>query len=411
MAIAPKRVQIIRAADYRPTPMQELVKVFQAVDKTMFDGVAAMHTDSGFYVPIKLTQRALLQFKLQGFEIVDGKDYQQENGVTMVLHGTDKNCGLNIWNNPQVKNALCFTFIRPKTKVDPKQEVDPYPDPRVKHSTQPRKLQSSSKTVVYILPKELRVFEQALYDNGMYYDGNEYDFNKEQNISHFFYPKDDDAVDSRKITAIAKAIKAKGYDVVNENDSVVVMLKFSNQVQAMQSLSSKAKAQSSAPTKTAIGIFYNFYKSPLNYLFALLKKPRKTQEVKQTIKEILIKLRKAEKKFMKEHQFSDSVVDFLINQRSLRLGKLEAGFSPSLAAAVAATDAPIGLFFNLHRKPLNYLFALLRLPRKSKEKKEIIESLVSGLTKSEKKFMKTHNLDKPILNVLLKQRKLTLPKP
>lgn len=166
------------------------------------------------------------------------------------------------------------------------------------------------------------------------------------------------------------------------------------------------------PTKAVIGIFYNYYKRPLNYLFSLLKKARKTAEEKATIKSLMAGLRKAEAKYQKENKFTNSVVDMLINQRTLKLGKLEASFDPALAATVEAkaSKGAIGIFYNLHKRPLNYLFVLLKKARKSAEDKKIITNILKGLRKSEKGFMKENKVTDSIVDMLIDQRGLKLPK-
>ena len=166
------------------------------------------------------------------------------------------------------------------------------------------------------------------------------------------------------------------------------------------------------PTKAVIGIFYNYYKRPLNYLFSLLKKARKTAEEKATVKSLMTGLRKAEAKYQKENKFSDSIVDMLINQRSLKLGRLEASFDPALAAAVEAkaSKGSIGIFYNLHKRPLNYLFVLLKKARKTADDKKIIADILKGLRKAEKSFMKESKMKDSIVDMLVSQRGLKLPK-
>lgn len=166
------------------------------------------------------------------------------------------------------------------------------------------------------------------------------------------------------------------------------------------------------PTKAVIGIFYNYYKRPLNYLFSLLKKARKTAEEKSTVKSLMTGLRKAEAKYQKENKFTDSIVDMLINQRSLKLGRLEASFDPALAATIEAkaSKGSIGIFYNLHKRPLNYMFVLLKKARKSAEDKKIIEDILKGLRKAEKGFMKENKLKDSIVDLLISQRGLKLPK-
>lgn len=83
-------------------------------------------------------------------------------------------------------------------------------------------------------------------------------------------------------------------------------------------VSRSAKATAS-PSKKVIGLFYNMHKSPLNYLFSLLKKARKSADDKEIIKDIMVGLRKMDKSFMKEHSFKDSILDLLIDQRELTL--------------------------------------------------------------------------------------------
>jgi hypothetical protein len=148
-----------------------------------------------------------------------------------------------------------------------------------------------------------------------------------------------------------------------------------------------AKAKTKAGTKTTkkplkatIGLFYSYYKRPLNYLFSILAKPRKTAEQKETVKSLMAGLRKAEAKFQKEHKFTDSVVDLLINQRSLKLGRLEASFDAATASAVAELKAggEIGVFYNMHKRPLSYLFALLKSPKLEKSDKKIVEAMKDG---------------------------------
>jgi hypothetical protein len=177
----------------------------------------------------------------------------------------------------------------------------------------------------------------------------------------------------------------------------------------------KAKAKTATkvtkkPLKATIGLFYSYYKRPLNYLFSILAKPRKTAEQKETVKSLMAGLRKAEAKFQKEHKFSDSIVDLLINQRSLKLGKLEASFDAATASAVAELNAggEIGVFYNMHKRPLSYLFALLKSPKLEKSDKKIVDSLVKGLRKAETGFMKDNDIKQSILDKLLKQRKLKL---
>ena len=164
------------------------------------------------------------------------------------------------------------------------------------------------------------------------------------------------------------------------------------------------------PLKATIGLFYSYYKRPLNYLFSILAKPRKTAEQKETVKSLMAGLRKAEVKFQKEHKFTDSIVDLLINQRSLKLGRLEASFDAATASAVAELKAggEIGVFYNMHKRPLNYLFALLKSPKLEKSDKKIVDSLVKGLRKAETSFMKDNDIKQSILDKLLKQRKLKL---
>ena len=166
------------------------------------------------------------------------------------------------------------------------------------------------------------------------------------------------------------------------------------------------------PTKAVIGIFYNYYKRPLNYLFSLLKKARKTAEEKATVKSLMAGLRKAEAKYQKENKFSDSIVDMLINQRSLKLGRLEASFDPALAAAVEAkaSKGSIGIFYNLHKRPLNYMFVLLKKARKTADDKKIIADILKGLRKAEKSFMKEGKMKDSIVDMLVSQRGLKLPK-
>ena len=173
----------------------------------------------------------------------------------------------------------------------------------------------------------------------------------------------------------------------------------------------RAKAKTTKkPTKALIGLFYSYYKRPLNYLFSILSKPRKTADQKATVKSLMAGLRKAETKFQKENKFTDSIVDLLINQRSLKLGKLEASFDAATASAVTEVQAggEVGVFYNMHKRPLGYLFALLKSPKLEKSDKKIVDSLVKGLRKAETNFMKTNGVDKSILDKLLKQRKLKL---
>ena len=164
------------------------------------------------------------------------------------------------------------------------------------------------------------------------------------------------------------------------------------------------------PTKALIGLFYSYYKRPLNYLFSILAKPRKTAEQKETVKSLMSGLRKAEVKFQKENKFTDSIVDLLINQRSLKLGKLEASFDEATASAVEtlAGAGEVGLFYNMHKRPLSYLFALLKSPKLEKSDKKIVDSLIKGLRKSETAFMKENGVKQSIIDKLLKQRKLKL---
>ena len=192
--------------------------------------------------------------------------------------------------------------------------------------------------------------------------------------------------------------------------TVIINSTESATVTAAKSKAKTATKVTKKPLKATIGLFYSYYKRPLNYLFSILAKPRKTAEQKETVKSLMAGLRKAEVKFQKEHKFSDSIVDLLINQRSLKLGKLEASFDAATASAVAELNAggEIGVFYNMHKRPLSYLFALLKSPKLEKSDKKIVDSLVKGLRKAETSFMKDNDIKQSILDKLLKQRKLKL---
>jgi hypothetical protein len=62
----------------------------------------------------------------------------------------------------------------------------------------------------------------------------------------------------------------------------------------------------------------------------------------------------------------------------------------------------------MHKRPLSYLFALLKSPKLEKSDKKIVDSLIKGLRKSETAFMKENGVKQSIIDKLLKQRKLKL---
>lgn len=105
--------------------------------------------------------------------------------------------------------------------------------------------------------------------------------------------------------------------------SLVPMCIIPNQVKVFKDSISATTKTKKKPNKKEIGIFYAKFKRPLSYLFILLGKPRKSASDKEEISDLLKGLRKAEKAHQKEYGFSDSIVDILIEQRDLKIGKLE----------------------------------------------------------------------------------------
>lgn len=166
---------------------------------------------------------------------------------------------------------------------------------------------------------------------GYVYEGNQIK-NKQNKVesSHFFYINDKN-VNLEERDSLLERLKTKGFNVKASDDGLALIQKFKNNTNKSLSAASKSKE---ASTKE-IGSFYNRNKKILNYLFVLLKKKKKSEEDKNTIKEVFKKLRLIEKKFKKEFKVKNSIVDFLINQRSLKVGKLEASFT-SLSAAQSA---------------------------------------------------------------------------
>lgn len=257
----------------------------------------------------------------------------------------------------------------------------------------------------FVLPEQVREDEKSLYQLGYQYDGSQPCLlTSQESVSHCFYPTVD-TIDDRKIRQTLANMKGKGLHVTLKGRGVAV----TERVNGVSTSGVKQTEQNNEPTTTQIGMFYNMYKKPLNYLFQLLQVKRKSQEQKEKIHSLAKELRKVEKAFQKNMGFADSVVDLLINQRNLKLGKLEASFGPALSAAISLTDAKVSLFYNMHIKPLNYLFAMLRLPKKSAEQKQVIDDLVSGLRSKEKKYMTKNNISDSLLDLFLKQRKLRLP--
>lgn len=259
----------------------------------------------------------------------------------------------------------------------------------------------------FVLPEICHEDERTIYDLGLVHDdsirclayGTEI-------VSHSFYPTTS-SVDQQKLKQVAANLKGRGLIVSVKKNGMTVT--HSAPKGNLESLSGKKKEKKL--TDTQIGFFYNMYKKPLNYLFRLLKAKRKSKEQKETIQSLLKEMRKVEKAFQKNHDLADSIVNLLLDQRKLKLGKLEASFTPSLSAAVALTESPLGLFYTINRKPLNYLFALLRLPRKRQEQKDTIMELIKTLKRKEKKFMKERDISTPILDKLISQRKLKIPEP
>lgn len=263
------------------------------------------------------------------------------------------------------------------------------------------------RIIEFVLPPLCQEDERTLYDLGLVHDDSVPCLNHGiEIVSHGFYPTTS-SVDQQKLKQVAANLKGRGMHVSVKKNGLMVTHAAAKG--SLVSLSGKSKKKEKKLTDTQIGFFYNMYKKPLNYLFSLLRAKRKTKEQKVVIKSLLKEMRKVEKAFQKNHDLVDSIVNLLIDQRKLKLGKLEASFSPSLSAAVALTESPIGLFYTINRKPLNYLFALLRLPRKRQEQKETIMELLKTLKRKEKKFMKEREVSGPIIDKLISQRKLKVP--
>lgn len=156
--------------------------------------------------------------------------------------------------------------------------------------------------------------------------------------------------------------------------------------------SAKAKVEKK-PSDKVIGFFYNMYKKPLNFLFILLKKERKSKDDKEKIKDIVSGLRKAEKKHQKENNYSDSVVDLLIEQRKLKLGKLEASNISSKA---------IASFYLSNKKSIDKLCSKLK-SESFNIKASGINQILDPLKTREKEFYKRNsiNADSSILSIIV----------
>lgn len=83
----------------------------------------------------------------------------------------------------------------------------------------------------------------------------------------------------------------------------------------------KKSARVPRDVKPHLGVFYKIYVKPISYLIHLLQLKRKSSDEKTTIDSILKKLRKTEKKFMKENGIEVSLVDLLLKQRGLEAPK------------------------------------------------------------------------------------------
>lgn len=162
-------------------------------------------------------------------------------------------------------------------------------------------------------------------------------------------------------------------------------------------------------TNADIGLYYNYYKRPLNYLFSLLTKSKVSKEDKEKIGSLVEGLRKADKKFGKDHNVGESILDILINQRSLELDGIEESFSSSLSNTVnnsLSTDK-CKLFLTMNKKPIGYLVRMLKNNDPAESVTDAIKSLVRGIRKVEAKFVSGHNLDYSPLNVILGKQELS----
>lgn len=99
----------------------DMSKILLSVHKDIDVGKNGMQSKNGFYIPKELTLKIFKAFHNAGYKIIDSKEQLKENGISMIIHKDSGKHGINIWNDPYVKNALCYSFWTDN-------EIEPLPE-------------------------------------------------------------------------------------------------------------------------------------------------------------------------------------------------------------------------------------------------------------------------------------------
>ena len=99
-----------------PKELIDMAKILLSVDKSIDVSKKGMQSKEGFYILKNKNLSIFKAFHSKGYPIVDAKAHLSENGISMIIHKDNDNYGISIWNNPDISNALCYSFWKDDIK-------------------------------------------------------------------------------------------------------------------------------------------------------------------------------------------------------------------------------------------------------------------------------------------------------